>query len=81
MNGFYFKPFLDMIYRINLIFLIPHFPEENEEIQSDSVGKLRNFFLIDPNMNSKNNPFLNYQRIFLPKADWFSSLSSRKRGG
>lgn len=30
--------FLDRIYRINWIFLIPHFPEENEETQSDCVG-------------------------------------------
>ena len=30
--------FLDRIYRINWIFLVPHFPEENEENQSDFVG-------------------------------------------
>jgi len=38
MNGFYFKSFFDRIYRINWIFLVPHFPEENEENQSDFVG-------------------------------------------
>jgi len=41
MNGFYLNLLLDRIYRINMIFLIPHFPEENEEIQSDFVGKYR----------------------------------------
>jgi hypothetical protein len=40
MNGFHFKLFLDRIYRIHWIFLISHFPEENEKTQSDFVGKI-----------------------------------------
>ena len=39
MNGSYLNLFLDRIYRINMILLIPHFPEENEENQSDFVGR------------------------------------------
>jgi hypothetical protein len=30
--------FLDRIYMINWIFLVPHFPEENADTQSDYVG-------------------------------------------
>jgi len=35
----YFNLILDRICRINWILLVPHFPEENEENQSDFVGK------------------------------------------
>jgi len=33
-----FNLFLDRIYMINWIFLVPHFPEKNAETQSDYVG-------------------------------------------
>ena len=32
--------FVDRIYRIDWIFLFPHFPEENKEGPSDFVGKV-----------------------------------------
>jgi len=45
--------YIDRIYRINLIFLIPHFPEENEETQSDFLGKIPGEITISliPKMN------------------------------
>ena len=75
--------FFDRIYRINGIFLVPHFPEENEEAQSDCVG---NKYFIGLAIFSKLASNLHYlfelYRIvlFIAKAIGVSRLSSGKPG-